>query len=383
MADWSVPTVTSLYTDWDTGLKARDDSLAKMFDDGVSWSNLPTGTIRWNSSSSRFEKWNGTTWANLSTALTDVLKIANNLSDLASAATARTNLGLGSVAVENTPLDVTKGGTSSTTAAGARAAIGCGTMATQNASAVAITGGSFSGLANSSFASSQTLSFTSNGQIVGVAQLSNSGANLSLTTFGGTSNWLTFGVNNTIMVWLSDTDFGPANDNNVDLGRSSKRWKESYIARGNFGAISSHGAIDLPIQTAATTKWVFGGTSFEFRPNVNGTQDIGATSYRVANAYLNNVLGVNTSIHLSDGSDAHIRYLAGTAGEHRFYNVAGGTELLRIDSDGKLNPIAVTRKDYTSAVSTRRTISTGDTLANVVDCLGTLVSDLIALGLLQ
>lgn len=383
MADWNVPTVTSLYTDWDTGLKARDDSLAKMFDDGVSWSNLPSGVIRWNSSSSRFEKWNGTTWANLSTALTDVCKTANNLSDLASAATARTNLGLGTIAVQNSPLPVANGGTASTTASGARAALGLGTIATQNASAVAITGGAFSGLSDSSFASSQTLSFTSNGHIVGLAQLSNSGGSLELTTFGGTSNWLLFGVNNTNLAWLADLDFSPANDNNLDLGRSSKRWKESYIARGNFGAVSSHGAIDLPIQIAATTKWVFGSTSYEFRPANNGSQDIGATSYRVATAYLNTVAGVNTSIHLSDGPDAHIRYLAGTSGEHRFYNAAGASEVFRIDSDGKLNPIAVTRKDYTSSVTTRRTISTGDTLANVVDCLGTLVSDLIALGLLQ
>ncbi len=47
-----------------------------------------------------------------------------NLSDLANTATARTNLGLGSAAVLNSPIPVANGGTGSTTAANARTALG-------------------------------------------------------------------------------------------------------------------------------------------------------------------------------------------------------------------------------------------------------------------
>lgn len=67
MANWNNPTLTSLYTDVLTNLKDRDVELATQFD-GASPTNLPTNTIRWNSTNNRWEKWNGTTWNVLSTS---------------------------------------------------------------------------------------------------------------------------------------------------------------------------------------------------------------------------------------------------------------------------------------------------------------------------
>jgi len=93
-------------------------------------------------------------------ALADALLKANNLSDLTDTAAARTNLGLGTMAVQDaasvaitggtiagiTDLAVSDGGTGASTAANARTNLGLGTMATQDANAVAITGGSVAGI---------------------------------------------------------------------------------------------------------------------------------------------------------------------------------------------------------------------------------------------
>lgn len=64
MANWSNPTLTSLYTDVLTELKNRDVDLALQFD-GTSTTNVPTGAIRWNSTINRWQKWNGSSWAEL------------------------------------------------------------------------------------------------------------------------------------------------------------------------------------------------------------------------------------------------------------------------------------------------------------------------------
>ena len=119
--------------------------------------------LKYNSTSGKWE--NATTIpqssvVNLTTDLAAKLAIASNLSDLASAATARNNLGLGSIATQAssnvtitggsitgiTDLAVADGGTGASDASTARTNLGLGTIATQAASAVAITGGTLSAL---------------------------------------------------------------------------------------------------------------------------------------------------------------------------------------------------------------------------------------------
>lgn len=64
MANWSNPQLTSTYTNFVTEVKDRDVDLALQFD-GQTVSNLPTGAIRWNSSISRWQKWTGSAWGEL------------------------------------------------------------------------------------------------------------------------------------------------------------------------------------------------------------------------------------------------------------------------------------------------------------------------------
>ena len=65
MADWSLPALTSTYTNTLTEIKNRDIDLALQFD-GTTSTNLTTGTIRWNSSANTWQKWSGSAWGALS-----------------------------------------------------------------------------------------------------------------------------------------------------------------------------------------------------------------------------------------------------------------------------------------------------------------------------
>ena len=387
MANWNNPTITSLYTDWETELKARDDSLAKMFDDGVSWSNLPSGAIKWNSGSSRFEKWNGSTWANLSTALTDVCKTANNLSDLASASTARTNLGLGTIAVVNSPVPVANGGTGDTTASGARTNLGLGTMATQAASAVAITGGSLSGITALTMNNSTTLGWVSasGGLIDNVGTVQN-GADLTFKAQASGAKFYWF-VNSVSELTLDASALYPSSNNGLDLGTSGNNFNSVYANQTLVNYLGNLSG-DIAVRFSGTARWYFNSSGYAFRPAGNGTQDVGATSSLVNNVYCNRILAAAGLGVQFNGNN--VEYLALSTGSHRFYNGGGGTEMWKIDGadGGKLKPVYIGQQDYTvSGFSFNRTLD--NSTASVSRdfecrrCLASLIGDLTSLGFFQ
>lgn len=167
MANWQLPTTASTYVAYTNELDARLDDLALGLDPALTTvTNFPTGTQRWNSASSSWQKFNGTAWLDLAstyginafsanawstgrtisltgdvTATSAAWTGSANLSIAATLPTVNSNVGTFGSASAIPILTVNAKGliTGVSTAA-------LGTMATQGAGAVAITGGSISGV---------------------------------------------------------------------------------------------------------------------------------------------------------------------------------------------------------------------------------------------
>jgi len=92
----------------------------------------------------------------------DIIPLANGGTGSGTAAGARTNLGLGTLATLNTA-PVANGGTGATDAAGARTNLGLGSMATQASNSVSITGGSVTGITDLAIADGGTGASTAAG----------------------------------------------------------------------------------------------------------------------------------------------------------------------------------------------------------------------------
>ena len=88
MANWNQPALTDTYENFLAYIDARLDDLAYGLDSAVTTvTNPPTNSIRWASASNRWEKFNGTTWAALTTSY--AISISGNAATATTLATAR------------------------------------------------------------------------------------------------------------------------------------------------------------------------------------------------------------------------------------------------------------------------------------------------------
>lgn len=150
MADHSKPVLTSAYADFVTELDGRFDDLAVGLDPAVTTAtNVPTNSVRWSSAAAKWQKYNGSTWADL-TAL-----YAINISGNA----ATTTNGVVTSGAYADPAWITS-------LAGSKIAgniAGNAATATTLATARTINGTSFNGSANISVNLSNNLTFNNGG----------------------------------------------------------------------------------------------------------------------------------------------------------------------------------------------------------------------------
>src|SRR6185295_20021704 len=145
MSDYSAPSLSSLYTDFLSQLKARDvDAITLCLADPT---NIPTGAIKWNRALDKFQEWSGSAWV-------------------------------------DQPISIAGGGTGGATAADARTALGLGTMAVQNSNAVAITGGTIG--SSTAIDAASIVSGT-----VAPARLGSGGGGLGRKFLADNSTWVT------------------------------------------------------------------------------------------------------------------------------------------------------------------------------------------------
>lgn len=176
MADHSKPLLTSTYTNFLAELDGRLDDLALGLNPSyVTATNVPTNSVRWNGGSSKWEKYNGSSWADL--AATYAISISGNAGTVTNGV-------------------VTSGSYSNpswlTSLAGSKISgdiAGNAGTATRLATARAINGVNFDGTAGISINLNNSLTFNNGGSGAGSGATFNGsgGATISYNTIGAPS----------------------------------------------------------------------------------------------------------------------------------------------------------------------------------------------------
>jgi len=248
------------------------------------------------------------------TNITD-LAIADGGTGASSASGARTNLGLGTMAVQNSgsvnitggsisgisDLAIADGGTGASSASAARTNLGLGTLATQNASGVAITGGTIAGITWTGSIVTSGLTCTG-GSITNITDLAIADGGTGASSASGARNNLGIGTLGTQDAFNVDMTGGSITGVFIDLPTST--------IVGGSGITVARSGISFVISAAS------GGVS----PALSGLTDVTITSavsgnilvYN-GNKWVNNTILAGSGISVSRSGVSFIIATSGTA----------------------------------------------------------------------
>lgn len=106
MADWNTPLLATAHATHHANLLARDVNALTLADSRLAaMTNIPARAKRWDDTGKTFEDWTGAAWADL------IIGVAGGGTGSANAAGARTNLGLGTMSIQNANAVAITGGT--------------------------------------------------------------------------------------------------------------------------------------------------------------------------------------------------------------------------------------------------------------------------------
>lgn len=349
MADYSLPLLTSQYTDFLQFLKDRDTSQAKLFD-GTGDTNLPTNAIRWNASNDRFEKWNGTSWVVLSATVANHIASTSNPHNVTAAQVGAPTQAAFDAHATNTSNP--HGTTAAQVGAPTTAQLTAHTTNTSNPHSVTTTqisalnkNNNLSDVTNAATARSNIAaadSATANAHYANMsnphgvtrAQISAAalGANGDITSMTACSTFTSSSLmrfrttGSSFMYWGvggidrlemdNSNNLYPSAAGGLNLGTSTN-WFNGITANtlvgrsGNHLVIEQLGASEVRIKNNGTLWWTFGSGGI-LTPTTNGTQDFGLTTNHIATAYINTVLPF-TGSHMFDDDEAIGDFVNGDA----------------------------------------------------------------------